>query len=479
MNRSGVALLVILLSVPAVSLTASAQDSTPPAFSIIDARRVGDDLTLQIRANRAVIDVTVQLTAQGNVVGVPDWERAAWAAGEHANWTFRLLKDVDSAALLYRFTEGAGVKREQTANIFVPDAPPPTSTSGTPRLLVVQARLSGSSLQVNLTNAGDVEARNVVISIEDGQQKKIATPFARTLASVPPGGAGQATFLVPEGTAQVVIALEYANRTERTSVAVTGGPSADVGGDVNVTLSTDLPFREVDLGRSVDYAITVRNQGRPSLVQLSVEGLATGYSARFFVGGSAVPSVYIDRNQTRQVTLSITVPNSASEVDRTLDFTLLAHSNGTKAGQLAMGIAVRGVARLEIQSSSDEPTLPPGGEATFRVEVRNTGSAPIFNVELDSRRPYGWTVRTEPRLIDRLDPGDAGSFTVQARAPDVIAGGRYSLDVSAKSGDVVSRIETLSVEVEEGSSSGGWLWLVFLLVIAGILGFGAWWKWRG
>lgn len=479
MTRQVPVLLLALLTVPALAPLAAAEtDETLSALAVIDVRRAGDDLVVQLRADRSVTAAKVRLESNGVTVGLPDWERAAWTRGEQANWTYKLLKDVDSATLVFRFVETYGVEREQRHTLYVPDPPPASSTTGAPKVLVTQASAAGRAVAVDLHNVGDVEARGVVVSLEDAQQRKVASPYSRTVASIGPSGTARAAFELLLDASQVVVALEYANRTERTTVTLLGR-AAEETGEANVTLATDLPFREVDLGRSVDYAITVRNAGRPSLVQLQVEGLPQGYSARFFVGGSAVPSLYVDRNQTRGVTLTITVPNSPQEVDRTVDFTLDALVNGTRAGRLEMGVAVRGVGRLELAATGEEAALPAGGEASFRVTVRNTGSAPLFNVELDSRRPYGWTVRTEPRLIDRLDPNETATFTVQARAPDVLAGGRYSLDVAAKSGESASRFETLQMQVEEPESGGGWLWLVFLLVIAGILGFGAWWKWRG
>lgn len=478
MTRPVAILLLALLLAPATAL--AQPDEVVHALVVIDVSRAGDDLLVKLRADRTVNDAKVRLESAGVTVGLPDWERASWTRGEQATWSFKLLKDVDSATLVMQFTETYGVDRTQTHTFYVPDPPPATSTTGAPKVLVTQATVAGKAVAVDLQNAGDVEARGVVVSLEDASQRKVASPYSRTVASI--GGAGgtaRVAFDLVSDMTQVVVALEYANRTERTTVTLLGRPAEEAAGEANVSLSTDLPFREVDLGRSADYAVTVRNAGRPSLVQLSVEGLPQGYSARFFVGGSAVPSLYVDRNQTRQVTLTITVPNAPGEVDRTVDFALDALVNGTRAGRLEMGVAVRGVGKLDISSTGGEQALPAGGEASFRVTVRNTGSAPLFNVELDSRRPYGWTVRTEPRRVDRLDPNETATFTVNARAPDVLAGGRYSLDVSAKAGEATSTFETLQVNVEDAESGGGWLWLTFLLVIAAILGFGAWWKWRG
>lgn len=469
-------LLLALLTLPPVAVAET--DETIPALAVIDVRRSGDDLVVLLRADRSVTAAKVRLESNGVTVGLPDWERAAWTRGERLDWTYKLLKDVDTATLVFGFTESYGVEREQRHTFYVPDPPPATSTTGAPKVLVTQATAAGKAVAVDLQNVGDVEARGVVVSLEDAQQRKVGSPYSRTVAPIAPGASGRASFELLADSSQVVVALEYANRTERTTVTLLGRAVEETG-EANVTLATDLPFREVDLGRSADYAVTVRNAGRPSLVQLQVEGLPQGYSARFFVGGSPVPSLYVDRNQTRGVTLTVTVPNSPQEVDRTVDFVLDALVNGTRAGRLEMGVAVRGVGRLEVSSAGEEQPLPAGGEASFRVQVKNAGSAPLFNVELDSRRPYGWTVRTEPRVLDRLDPNETATFTVRARAPDVLAGGRYTLDVAAKSGETASRFETLPMRVEEAESGGGWLWLVFLLIIAGILGFGAWWKWRG
>lgn len=471
--------LALLLALPSLGF-AAAQENLPAAITIMSATREASNLTLTVRADRAFYDSIIQISSSGVTAGLPQWEKSAWAPGEQATWTFRLLKDLDSVSVTHDYYEGAGNHRTQTQNIFVP-RPSTEATPGAaePRLTVLAATLTVDSLRVDVSNYGNGAATNVLVSLEDKEARKIGAPYARVLASVAVGGQASSTFTVSQDLTQAVVALTYANRTERTSVVISataGGASA--GDDANVTLSTELPFREVDIGRTVDYPVTVRNGGKPSLVILSIEGLASGYSARFFVGGSAVPSLYLDGNQSRQVTLSITVPNSPSEVDRTLDFSTIAKSNATELARLPMGVAVRGVGKLEISVNGGEPALPPGGEGQFSVTVKNTGSAPVFNIEFDSRRPYGWTVRAEPARVERLDPDESQTSTITLRAPDIIGGGRYTVDVAAKSGDVASRFTTLAVQVNESSQSGGVLWFVFLVGIASILGFGAWWKWK-
>lgn len=457
----------------------------PGPLSLVDVARSGDTLTITMRANYDLSRVLVRLTAEGAVAGVPEWERQTWRAGETHAWDYKLLRDVTTATLTWDLFQ-EGHPKVGSQEIHVPPRPPtPTPVPEptlAPRLVVTNATLDGTQARLSLTNVGDAAARNVVVALEDAEQTRIGSPLTRLLAALAAGATEQVDFVLARERTEVVVALEQANATTRTSVTLRRLDATEGNGSalpVNVSLSTDLPFREVDLGGSADFAVQVRNLGAPALVQLRVDGLPSGYSARFFVGGSAVPSLYLDRNQTRQATLTVTVPTSEAEVDRTADFTVLASVNGTQAGRLDMGVAVRGVGQLQVGSDEGEAPLAPGGIATFHVSVRNTGTAPLFNVELDSRRPYGWTVRTEPRRIDRLDPGDSSAVTVEVRAPDVIGGGRYAVDVAATAGDATSRYASLAMNVEEPEQGGGWVWGLLLVALAGILGFAAWAKWRG
>jgi hypothetical protein len=473
-------LLALLLALPFAADAATAQTTS---FTVMRMERVGDDLTIGLRANEPMTNVRIALVVGETVVGIPEREDASWPAGETRNVVFELLKPVDTATLRFRWHHQNGIDVTRTTDIYVP--PPRASSSDPPRVVVTDATLDGGALSVQVSNVGGGRTGLLLVSVEDSQQRKIGSPYYRTFDSLAPSSGVTAEFAVAEGTTELVAALEYANRTDRIPVKVRAADGGDGGGEgaagpVNVTLSTDLPFREVDLGRTVDFGLTVRNGGRLALVQLDVDGLPAGYSGRFFVGGSAVPSLYLDRNQTRTVTLSITVPNNAAEVDRTIDFSTAARVNGTEAGRIPMGLAVRGVGQLEISTTDTFPKIAPGALARGTVTIRNAGTAPLFDVELDARRPYGWSIRYEPSRLDRLDPGATAQVTVEVRAPDIISGGEYSADVQARSGDVSSRWTTLalSVEADEGGS-GAWLWLLFLGLIGGTLGFGAWRKWRG
>lgn len=477
LSRWTVPLTLALLLVPSLLAVEAAAQSGDAAFTLLAVARSGDNVTFDVKAVRVAVAVTVSLYDGGTLAALPEKQVAHWDPGEERSLTFTLLKDVKSATLAFRWSADGGTKSQ---NIGVPiPAREESSGGGAPRVLVDSVTLRGTNLTVAMTNVGNATTGALVASVEDAQGRKLATPYYRTLPALSAGATAEAKFSLPQKLEAVVVALEYAGRTERTAVVVRVDDAA--GGSTtapptNVTLRTDLAFREADIGRTVDFVLTVRNAGRLALVQLDVDGLPTGYSARFFVGGSAVPSLYLDRNQSRQVTLSLTVPNSEAEVDRTADFAVVARVNGTPHARLPMGLVVRGVGQLEVSGTELIASVPPGGTGRFTITVRNVGSAPVFDVELTSNRPYGWTMRFDPRRLDRLDPDQSQSVSVEVRAPDVIGPGRYVTDVSAKSGDVTSRATTLSLEVPEAESTGGWLWVVFLGLIAGTLGFAAWRK---
>lgn len=475
-------LLLILVAAPLAPPPAAAQ--TSDAFALLSVARAGDVVTVELKAIRYVFDPTFSLTADGALAALPERTTGQWKTGDVGKLNFTLIDPaLARATLSMRWIDSSGSSITHTISFPVParsSSPPP---AGAPRLLVASATLAGRTLDVEISNGGTAGSKSVLVSVEDEGGRKIGSPFYRDLAPIAAGRSATARFDVPDSLASVVVAVEHDGATARTAVVVRRTSATTGGGTptpaTNVSLATELPFREVDVGRTVDYALTVRNSGRLALVQLEAIGLPSGYSARFFVGGSAVPSLYLDRNQTRQVTLSITVPNAAAEVDRTVDFSVRAMVNGTEAARLNAGLAVRGVGKLEIASGELFANVPPGGTGTFTVTVRNTGSAPLFDVQLDSRRPYGWTLRFDPRTLDRLDPGQSASVSVEVRAPDVVGPGRYTTDLTAKTGDVTSRATTLAMEVEEPGGGASWLWIVFLAAIGGVLALAAKFRRKG
>lgn len=477
-RRSVLAVLVLVLA-PGLAVPTAGAQSSP--FSVHSVTRDGDNLTIGFAATSYAFGVTVSLSSGGSLVALPEQYVEHWEGGESKTFTFTLLRDVESATVTFRWSV-SGESRSQSVTVPVPSRDAPTE--GTPRLLVTAATLAGTALTVNVTNVGDGPTGGIVASIEDNAGRKIGSPYFRTMDSVAAGASSAVGFVAPKDLQQVTVVLEYASRTERVTVVVRhsdAGGGGDVGGvgETNVTLTTELPFREVEVGRTVDYSVRVANSGRAGLVRLSVDGLPSGYTSRFYVGGSSVPSILLAENQSRQITLSITVPNSDAEVDRLVEFDVVASVNGTASARLEAGVTVRGSGKLELTGTDASAGAPAGGTATFTVTVTNTGSAPVFDVELDSRRLYGWTVRVEPPRVDRLDPGESTSLTVELRAPDVIGPGRYPTDLTARAGDVSSRAYSVSVEVEGDAGGGGWLWLLFVGAMTGTLGFAAWWRRRG
>lgn len=466
--------LVLLAGATLVAGPATAQLESP--FIVLGIERQGELVKYRVQANRPDNEVTVSLTEGGVLLGLPE-RRFPWNQSEIKTLPFTLLREADRATLVFRWEDNL---QELSQSIGVPVPKRGDSSAGddaAPRLAVAAAVRDARTLNVTIENYGTAVSEPLVLSLEDAQGRKFGAPYYRRLDPIGVGATRVSAFTVPATLESVVVVVEHDGRTERTAVAVHAvAAPASSAPPANVTLATDLPFREADIGRTVDYAVRVQNSGRLALVSLAAEGLPAGYSARFFVGGSAVPSLFVDRNVTRQATLSVTIPNAESEVDRTVDFRIVARVNGTPMASLPAGLAVRGVGKLEVSGDLDLSDVPPGGSASFTATVRNSGTAPLFDVEVEARRPYGWTFRFDPRRIDRLDPGESVSVTVEVRAPEVVGAGRYVADLTAKSGDVASRAATVSMEVAQVETGGGWIGWALLATMGAILG-GAWyWK---
>ena len=130
-----------------------------------------------------------------------------------------------------------------------------------------------------------------------------------------------------------------------------------------------------------------------------------------------------------------------------------------------LALTVRGAGRLEIVGDAWSALVPPGGERTLALEVRNTGSAALRDVRLEATAPAGWSATFEPEEIPVLAAGARTPVVLRVAAPAEASSARFFVDVSATAGEVASRTRTVSMDVEAPGGSGV-VWLVGAVLAA-------------
>lgn len=123
---------------------------------------------------------------------------------------------------------------------------------------------------------------------------------------------------------------------------------------------------------------------------------------------------------------------------------------------------------LRLVSGGFNDEVNPGEDNLFFMEITNSSSDTITNIEFSADKPKDWVVEFTPDTIDALSAGNYQTVDVNIKPPDNISKGRYTVTVIADS-SVARRVMSIFVSVEKGTSV--WLWVGAIVVAAVITGF--------
>jgi uncharacterized membrane protein len=107
-----------------------------------------------------------------------------------------------------------------------------------------------------------------------------------------------------------------------------------------------------------------------------------------------------------------------------------------------------------------------GDSKTLDLTVKNTGSARLIDLEMNSSPPPNWEVTFEPSKITSLEPGQSTTVKATIKADKKAIAGDYVTGISVKSPEASSEAQ-FRVTVK---TSVLWGWLG-VLIIAAVIGF--------
>jgi len=215
-----------------------------------------------------------------------------------------------------------------------------------------------------------------------------------------------------------------------------------------VTLTTPYPAIEVAPGAKVNLTVSIEtaDAGR---VDLSLSDIPADWTATIRGGGFLVNGVQSDGTKATEVTLDVSVPESATAGTKRI--TLRATSDGSVA-TLPIDVKVAPNAAGEVTLTTDFPELKGSSDASFSFNLTLSNDTPddlTFGVVANG--PPGWTVNAKVTSQAQaasaiVKAGETTAIEVTAEAPADAAAEVYPISVDATSGDKTAHAD-LSVEV--------------------------------
>ena len=224
--------------------------------------------------------------------------------------------------------------------------------------------------------------------------------------------------------------------------------------------TTDQPNMQGNSKSNFTFSTTLRNQTADRQLYALMADAPRGWNVVFKPNYKQATSAQVDANASQNISVEVT-PAANAEAG-TYKIPVRAVTNSTSA-ELTLEVAITGTFQMEV-------TTPKGllSADTRRIdlEVVNTGSSELKDIQLSSRKPAGWELSFEPSKIASLKAGAAANVTAELKASPKALPGDYVVVMDAKTPEVTADAQfRISVKTPLF-----WGWVGVLVILAAVGG---------
>lgn len=216
-----------------------------------------------------------------------------------------------------------------------------------------------------------------------------------------------------------------------------------------VVLFTRYPSRVAELGKSISFSFTIRNDtDSPKILRLDVEDLPEGWTATFRGAGDVIRSVYVEPDDDASVTLRLEPPEGVEA--GTYKLTVVASGDGVNE-KFPIEVTFKEKLPPKLKFETSLPTLRGTSNTTFRYDVtlKNEGDEEI-NVNLQATAPRGFLVRFKSAGKEvtslPIEADQSKRISVEVEPFAELASGKYPIEIKAEGGEAQASI-TLYAEI--------------------------------
>lgn len=195
--------------------------------------------------------------------------------------------------------------------------------------------------------------------------------------------------------------------------------------------NTDQANMEGAANSTFTFNSTLRNPSSEEQVYGLRAQLPQGWNALFRANGKQVSSVNVGPNQTQNITIELDPPDHLGAGSYKVP--VVASTSGMSSN-LELEVVITGSYNLELTTPTGKlsTTITAGSDEKVELLVKNTGSAPLKNVEMKSSAPVDWTVSFEPSKIDVIAPGQHAQVFATIKSSRKSVAGDYVANLEAK-----------------------------------------------
>lgn len=235
-------------------------------------------------------------------------------------------------------------------------------------------------------------------------------------------------------------------------------------GTYESAFTTNQANIEGNANSSFTYNAKLRNQTAEAQVYALRADAPRGWNVAFKANLKQVSSINVEPNATQDVTIEINPPGRIPAGTYRIPVQAVSSHN---SASLELETSITGSYEIELGTPSGllSSKVVAGDEKRIELEVRNTGSSNLENINLSYKAPTDWEVFFDPKTVDLLEPGETSSVYASIKASPRAIPGDYAVNLEASIPETTS---TASFRMSVRTSLiWGWTGVLIIGVVLG------------
>lgn len=206
-------------------------------------------------------------------------------------------------------------------------------------------------------------------------------------------------------------------------------------GTYQTEFTTEQPNMQGNSKSTFSFSATLKNQTADQQLYALMANAPRGWNVIFKPNYKQATSAQVEANSTQNVSIDITAPANVEAGSYKIPVRAAA---GSTSAELELEVVVTGSYQMELTTPRGllSADITAGDVKRLELEVRNTGSSLLKDVQLSANKPADWEVSFEPNKIETLKAGEKVSVTAILKASKKALPGDYVVTMNAKTPEV-------------------------------------------
>lgn len=219
----------------------------------------------------------------------------------------------------------------------------------------------------------------------------------------------------------------------------------------NLSLTIDgLPTKRGTPSATFNFTTSLKNEGGEDLLVVLNSTQPENIQVTIQSAGQEVTELQLAANETKSLTIKAD-PLVNLEAGK-YPFIVQATAGDVRT-ELELAVEVIGEGRLSLSAPDGRLSSQAyaGQESPLKIQLRNSGTAPLRGIELTSSEPNGWSITFDQAQIAEIPAGQTVEVTARIKPPEKAVAGDYMVTINGRPVD--SKMESAEFRITVRTST--------------------------